>query len=406
VISIIIVTYNSVDWIGPCLQALLQQVTQTSYEIIVVDNASQDATIARVRTSYPDVYLLVEPENWGFAGGVNRGIAVARGDRLVLLNPDSVPHPDWLEQITAPLADETIGVVGSKVRGPDGRIQSVGTHLHTPVMLTDHQGAEEQDHGQYDALTDVQAVHGVAMAFPRHLWEELGGLDKGYYPAYWEEVDFCERTRRAGYRVVVAPRSIVQHGEEASTTGKYSPAFYFYYHRNRLRYATKWLDWPTLWNDFRPAEQTRLAGAPLLDRRIARLVYAGGVPALSPPDAAQRTAVRAVGQQLRAGTLPTDECTPLLALLAEAEQNSVLEEVAFRSRLPLVARLRTAWNSVATRWYVRPSLDQQTRFNLALERAMRKLLEQITARAAADALDTALLAWRLNAIGSEDSLDD
>jgi GT2 family glycosyltransferase len=405
-VSVIVVTYNSADWIGLCLHALQQQVTQTTYEIVVVDNASQDATVALVQANYPDVQLLTEAENWGFAGGVNRGVAAARGDRLVLLNPDSVPHPEWLEQITAPLADETIGIVGSKVRGPDGRIQSVGTHLHTPVMLTDHRGAEEQDHGQYDALTDVQAVHGVAMAFPRHLWEEPGGLDEGYYPAYWEEVDFCERTRRAGYRVVVAPRSIVQHGEEASTTGKYSPAFYFYYHRNRLRYAAKWLDWPILWNDFRPAEQTRLAGAPLLDRRIARMVYAEGVPALSPPDAAQRAAVRAIGQQLRAGTLPADDCTPLLALLAEAEQNSVLEEVTFRSRVPLVARLRTAWNDVATRWYVRPGFDQQTRFNLALERTTRKLLEQQTARAAADALDTALLAWRLTTTSSASRLDE
>lgn len=405
-ISIIIVTYNSADWIASCLHALQQQTTTITHEIIIVDNASADATAALVRTGYPDVRLLVEPENWGFAGGVNRGVAAARGDILVLLNPDSVPQPDWLEQITAPLADESIGVVGSKVRGPDGRIQSVGTQLHTPVMLTGHRGEGEHDNGQYDTLTDVRAVHGVAMACTRHVWEQSGGLDEGYYPAYWEELDFCEQTRRAGYRVVVAPRSIVQHREEASATGKYSPAFYFYYQRNRLRYAAKWLDWPTLWNDFRPAEHTRLLGAPLLDRRIARLVYAGGVPTLSSPDAAQRAAVRAVGQQLRAGTLPTDECTPLLALLAEAEQNSVLEEVAFRSRLPLVARLRTAWNSVATRWYVRPSLDQQTRFNLALERSMHKLLEQQTARAAADALDTALLAWRLNAIGFENSLND
>lgn len=400
-VSIIIVTYNSAAWIATCLDALQQQVTETSYEIVVVDNASQDATIATIRASQPDVRILAEAENWGFAGGVNRGIVAAQGAILVLLNPDSVPQVDWLEQLISPLADEQIGVVGSKVLGPDGRIQSMGTYLQVPVMLTTHRSDGKRDSDQDATPVDVWAVHGVAMAFTRRLWEELGGFDEGYYPAYWEEVDFCERARRAGYRVIVVPRSIVQHSEEASATGKYSATFYFYYHRNRLRYAAKWLDWPTLWNGFRRAEHTRLTTAPLLDRRIARMVYADGVPTLTALDAEQRAEVQAVGQQLYEGTLPNDECVLLLTLLAEAEQHSVLNEVIFRSQLPLVARLRTAWNNVATRWYVRPTFDQQTRFNLALERAMRKLLEQITVRAAADALDTALLAWRINMISAE-----
>lgn len=401
-ISIIIVTYNSADWIDTCLEALQQQVTTTAYEIIVVDNASRDETVTRIRAGYPAVRLLVEPENWGFAGGVNRGIAAAHGELLVLLNPDALPHANWLEQITAPLNDERVGVVGSKILGPAERIQSVGTVLDTPVMLTAHRGDGENDHGQYDVPTDVHAVHGVAMAFTRRLWEQIGAFDAGYYPAYWEEVDFCERVRRAGYRVMVAPQSVVQHLEEASATGKYSAPFYFYYHRNRLRYATKWLDWPTLWNDFRPAEHTRLANAPLLDRRVAGMVYAAGVAPLHPPDREQRRAIQAIGQELRTGTLPADDCAPLLALLAAAEQNSVLEEVTFRSPIPLVARLRTAWNNVATRWYVRPGFDQQTRFNLALQRAMQKLIEQTTSRAATNALDTALLTWRLNSISAEE----
>ena len=82
-----------------------------------------------------------------------------------------------------------------------------------------------------------------------------------------------------------------------------------------------------------------------------------------------------------------------MQLIGEADANAVLEEVQFQSRLPLVARLRAAWNDVATRWYVRPSLDQQTRFNLATGRALAALAEQASARSAADALDIALLTW-------------
>src|SRR5215212_7770662 len=117
-----------------------------------------------------------------------------------------------------------------------------------------------------------------------------------------------------GRRVVVAPQAIVQH-HEASATGKYSPEFYFYYHRNRLRYAAKWLDWRTIWKTFRPAEHARLQTAPLLDRRVARLVYQAGVPPLVRLSDEQRAAALATGQSLRAGRLPDDGFDPLMQLI-------------------------------------------------------------------------------------------
>jgi GT2 family glycosyltransferase len=399
-ISIIIITYNSAGQIGACLRALQQLRSAAEYEIVVVDNASHDQSRAIVG-GFPGVRLITESENWGFGGGVNRGVAAAHGRIIALLNPDATPEPNWLEQLVAPFDDPGVGVVGSKVLGPDGLIQSVGSTLQTPVLLSAHRGDGERDAGQHDAIADVWAVHGAAMAFARATWETLGDFDEGYFPAYWEESDFCERVRRAGQRVIVAPQAVVQH-HEASTTGKYSAQFYFYYHRNRLRYAAKWLDWPTLWEQFRLAEHARLATAPLLDRRVARLVYTAGVPSLSPPDAEQRAAILATGQALRTGTLPDDGFTPLLRLLDDADANAVHQEVAFQSPLPLVARLRTAWNNLATRWYVRPNFDQQTRFNLATQRALTTLVEQSTARAAADALDVALLAWRLSSVGPSD----
>jgi O-antigen biosynthesis protein len=285
------------------------------------------------------------------------------------------------------------------VLGHDRRIQSLGSELQLPVLLSAYRGAGQPETAHADAISDVWAVHGAAMAFARPVWEALGGFDEGFFPAYWEESDFCERARRAGYRVVVAPRAVVLHSE-ASATGKYSPEFYFYYHRNRLRYAAKWLDWPALWEAFRLAEHARLQTAPLLDRRVARLAYTAGVPSLEAPSAQARAATLATGQALRAGRLPDDGFQPLMQLIGEADANTVLEEVRFQSRLPLVARLRTAWNDLATRWYVRPSLDQQTRFNLAAARALATLAEQATARSAADTLDIALLAFRVGRLES------
>jgi hypothetical protein len=126
------------------------------------------------------------------------------------------------------------------------------------------------------------------------------------------------------------------------------------------------------------------------------------VPSLDQPSAEQRAAALAIGPALRAGTLPDDGFEPLMQLIGAADANAVLEEVQFQSRLPVIARLRAAWNDIATRWYVRPSLDQQTRFNLATQRALATMVEQTTARAAADAFDTALLAWRLSGIKTSD----
>jgi GT2 family glycosyltransferase len=394
-VSIIIVTYGSAARIESCLNALKQLQTSVEHEIIVVDNASRDDTVSLVQTRYPDVRLLPQSENWGFAGGVNRGIEQARGGLIALLNPDAVARPSWLDELITPFTDPQVGIAGSKVLDATGRIQSIGALLNTPLLLTAHRGEGEIDAGQYDMPADVWGVHGAAMAFPRQLWATLGSFDEGYFPAYLEESDFCERARRAGYRVVTAPRAVVVHAE-SSTTGKFSAEFYFYYLRNRLRFAAKWYDWPLLWHEFRPAEHARLHSAPLLDRQVARLVYNQGVPALTTPDANRRAAILATGRTLRAGSLPDDGVQLLSDFAAEAARNSVLHEIKFQSRWILPAALRTAWNNLATRWYVRPSLDQQTRFNLALQRALQTTIEQSAARAAAEALNSALLAWRVD----------
>lgn len=393
--TIIIITYNSAATIGACLDAVARLEPRGAFELVVLDNASTDDTVAFVTQRFPAVQLIVESENWGFAGGVNRAVAPTQGAYVLLLNPDAQPEPGWAAALIAALDAPGVGVVGSKIVDPNGRIQSVGTLLDEQALLTAHRGGGEADRGHYDEPADVAAVHGAAIGFSRALWQQLGGFDEGFFPAYWEEVDFCARARRAGQRVVVAPAAVVRH-TEASATGKYSAQFYGYYLRNRLRYAAKWRDWDTLWGQFRPAEHARLATAPMLDRRVAKVVYDNGVPELGLPDADARQRVCQFGTDLRSGKLPADGYAALARQLAEAAQNSVHAEVEFQSRIGALASFRRAWNDVATRWYVRPNFDQQTRYNLAVQRALESFAEQEASRAAAQALDAALLAWKVN----------
>jgi O-antigen biosynthesis protein len=416
-VSIILVTYNSAPQLAACLAALRTLRYDPAPEIVIVDNASQDASLALAHELLPQTRRLPQARNLGFAGGVHQGVAVSSGEYIVLLNPDTVVEPDWLAPLIAALADPACGVAGSKILDVDGRtLLHTGGLIEAPLLLADHCGNGEADRGQYDQPIAVSFVTGAALAMRRELWDRLGGLDRGFFPGYFEDVDLCWRAQALGLECRYVPQSVLRH-RESSSSGKFSGRFYYYYHRNRLRFACKQLNWPTLWGEFAPAEARRLVRASPLDRAVAGLVYRQSLPnGLAAPDAAEEAAILATGQVLATvaaaqQALPeqwpaavrellglADSTPPALAdLLAEVEREAVLREHQFRSRLPGLARLRAAWNSVATRWYVLSVLEQQTRFNLAAQRSMRRLQEDMQLQPAL--LETqirqALLCYRL-----------
>ncbi|MEI8165591.1 MAG: glycosyltransferase family 2 protein [Chloroflexales bacterium] len=394
-VSIIVVTYNSAAHIAAWSAALRAVRYAPTPQIVVVDNASQDTSAALVRQLLPEALLLPQATNLGFSGGVQRGVAASSGEVLVLLNPDTVIDPGWLAALVAPLAEPRCGIVGSKILDPQGKtLLHAGGLLTQPVVLASHRGYDEPDRGQYETPMAVPFVTGASLALRRELWERLGGLDPGFFPGYFEDVDLCWRAQALGLACWYAPQSTLRHSESAST-GKFSGTFYYYHHLNRLRFACKHLPWRTLWNEFAPAEGLRLRKASALDRAVAGLVYRQALPhGLAVPDAATQATILRHGRTLAAlGAhlqdqpdawpteartllgLPTASLLP--ALLAQAEAEAVLAEHQFRSALPLVAALRRAWNNVATRWYVLPLLHQQTRFNLATQRSVVQVREQI-----------------------------
>ncbi|MBX0328977.1 glycosyltransferase family 2 protein [Oscillochloris sp. ZM17-4] len=418
-VSIILVTYNSAAHLEACCASLRALRYEPAPQVVVVDNASQDDSVALVRRLLPEALLLPQAANLGFGGGVHIGAAASSGECLVLLNPDTAVDPGWLTALVAMLDNPRCGIAGSKILDVRGEtILHAGGAVSRPDLLASHRGYGEPDRGQYDSPEAVPFVTGASLALRRELWDRLGGLDVGFFPGYFEDVDLCWRAQSLGLECWYAPRSLLSHSESAST-GKDSGAFYYYHHLSRLRFACKHLPWAELWGDFAPAESLRLLRVSALDRAVSGLVYRQALPhGLAAPDAAAQATILRCGQTLGAiGAhlqdqpdawpapaqellgVPAGELPALPALLAEAEAEAVLAEHQFRSAIPLVSALRRAWNSVATRWYVLPLLHQQTRFNLAAQRSIARVQRRVDLHTQSAILETqlrqALLCYRI-----------
>src|SRR5712691_6175226 len=181
-ITIILVTRNAEMFVGRALRSIQAQTYPAEQvRVIVVDNASTDRTATIVREQFPQVTLITENVNRGFAVGCNIGMQCFAADYFALVNPDVTLDLNWLtSMIEAMEADKTIGVAGSKIfRGDCVTLQHTGGII-ADNALTSHRGANERDVGQYDMPADVDYVTGAALVTRGKLAAELGYLPSGY----------------------------------------------------------------------------------------------------------------------------------------------------------------------------------------------------------------------------------
>jgi hypothetical protein len=306
---------------------------------------------------------------------------------LVLLNQDTVPQPGWLEALVGTFDDPSVGIAGCKLLYPDGTIQHAGGFIFGPRGETGHVGRHDQDDGRADELADAEFVTAAALAISRAALEKTGALDAGFSPAYYEDVDWCYRARAADFRVVYQPRAIVTH-HESKTTDELSYERKFALNQGRIRFVLK--HWPLgrLGGEFEPAElawvQTMDRCTELMAVRHAYLMALLALPEIlafrgSSLDEADALAELLSG--LRAATaagLARDEprlhgdAPPVAEPAASTgmqrlRRSMTLQEQPFSSGVPLLGTLivafRTLWNSVATKWFVRPLVHQQNVFN-------------------------------------------
>ncbi len=251
-LSVIIVSWNVRELLARALASLYTAWGDAGgLEVIVVDNASTDGSPAMVRRRFPGVRLIANRENRGFTGGNNQGIRAARGDFLFLLNPDTEVLDNALHRLIAfAQAHPDVGVVGPQLLNPDGSVQSSRRRFPTlPVLFLESTWLQPlapssllrryyvQD--RPDHLTqDVDWVTGAAMFVRREVVEQVGGLDEGFF-MYSEELDWCRRIRRAGWRVVYYPEARIIHYEGKSSE-QVIPARHIYFQSSKVRYARKY----------------------------------------------------------------------------------------------------------------------------------------------------------------------
>ncbi|GAB4025535.1 glycosyltransferase family 2 protein [Spirosoma koreense] len=235
-ISLITINYNQAVVTCDMLESA-RTLTYPRFEIIVVDNGSrEDPTAAIEQGNYPNVTVVVSPENLGFSGGNNLGIQYAKGDYYFLLNNDTIVTPDLLEQLLEPfLRDETIGVTCPKIRYYDQQniIQYAGYRPLDPYRgQTWSVGLKEPDQGQYDQSGPTYFAHGAAMMVRREVLDRAGSLDDSFF-LYYEELDWSARIRRAGFQIYYQAKALIFHRESMSV-GKMNPLKVYYHTRNRL----------------------------------------------------------------------------------------------------------------------------------------------------------------------------
>lgn len=225
-VEIIILNWNGKQITVDCIESL-RALAYPNYKILLVDNGSTDGSVPYIRARYPDLEVVENADNLGYAEGNNVGMRRAMENEasyILLLNNDTVVDPDFLGVlIKAAEADPRIGFAGPKVYFYDfmGRkdvISFAGGLLDMRKGKPIHIGEKQVDGGQHDRQRDVDYVEGSCMLVRADVIKKIGMLDPAYF-AYWEEMDWCVRGARAGYRMIYVPGSKIWHKIGASSVG-------------------------------------------------------------------------------------------------------------------------------------------------------------------------------------------
>jgi GT2 family glycosyltransferase/glycosyltransferase involved in cell wall biosynthesis len=297
-VSIVVPVYNHLELTRRCLAAVAAHTDLSLIELIVVDDASTDATPAWLdRTT--GIRVLRQDPNQGVGAAMARGAAAARGRHILFLNNDTEPQPRWLDALVDALALPGVVAAGSRLVYPSGLMQECGAVVTRDGSGVNLGNGRDPDSPEWRHVRDVDYCSAAALLVRRSAFEQVGGFDVRFRPAYYEDTDLCFALRAAGGRVVVAPRSVVVHHEGAShgtdhrTVESPGPGKLQQY-RNREVFVSKWAA-ALASHPERPLSRWPLAGR---ERDLPRvLVVAADIPRADRSSGAVR--LTAILHQLR-----------------------------------------------------------------------------------------------------------
>jgi GT2 family glycosyltransferase len=216
-VSIVIPNWNGVYLMEKHLQSALR--ASPGAEIIVADDRSTDGSVEYLKKNFPTVIVVVRSTHGGFAANVNAGVARAAGDIVVLLNTDVEPELDYLAPLIAHFDDPDVFAVGCLEKSAEGG----KTILRGRGIARWEKGYYMHSRGEVDRIPTAW-VSGGSGAFRKSMWNQLGGMDTLYSPFYWEDIDVSYRARKAGWRTLFEPKSVVHHyHEEGKIKREFSP---------------------------------------------------------------------------------------------------------------------------------------------------------------------------------------
>jgi GT2 family glycosyltransferase len=236
-VYVIVLNWNAYAYTQDCVESLLR-LTYPHYEIVIVDNASSDDSAAILQRSFPDLTVLQSGGNLGYAGGNNVGIdyACRQGAEYIwLVNNDTHIDPQALTALVEALESKPqAGIAGSKIYYMDepNRISYAGGHVDFIRGKTLHRGDSEIDVGQYDQIEDVDFITGCSLLIRSSVIANLGKLCESYF-LYFEDAEWSLRVKKAGYKLLYVPNSILWH-KVSGTAGEWNPNVTYYYVRNGL----------------------------------------------------------------------------------------------------------------------------------------------------------------------------
>lgn len=244
-VSIILLNYRGVKDTLECVESL-ERIDYENYEIIVVDNHSEDGSYEILKEKIGGRHILIEaPDNGGFAKGNNIGIdyAINNGaDFVLLLNNDTLVIENFLsEMIGCSERHSDAGIVGCKILYNSQRdtIWYGGGEIDLKRFYGYHYGEGQKDSAIYNEEKEISFTTGCVMLLPRETILKAGKLPEEYF-MYYEDVDYCLRVQRAGYKIYYCPSAAVYHKVSASTGGDESPFAVRYNTRNRIIFMNKY----------------------------------------------------------------------------------------------------------------------------------------------------------------------